>query len=160
MGECYICTLETDNLSNCKCTNMLLHDECQLKIIRTNNNCMKCKVCETEYTNVELKVIETTRLNCRFWFNKEILTHFIEVFILVGGGMVGFYAVTILPFMRLISFFIFGISACVLLIGHIKIHSLIVCIYEEAKKGLYIVDKTEVLKIKSEEDINSITDIV
>lgn len=160
MGECYICAFETDKLSNCKCNNLVLHDECQLRIVSSNNNCMKCKVCDTDYINVELKMVETKRLNCSFWVKKEIVAYYIKIIILYGGGTAGCYLLAILPFMRLISFFIFGVSSGLIIVGTSFVYGLCLCIGEELSNGLYIVDKTEVLKIKNEEDINRITDIV
>lgn len=160
MGECYICTLETDKLSNCKCKNLVLHEECQLKIIMANNNCMKCKVCNTDFTNVELKTIETRRLNCRFWINKEMLIKFIEVIGLFGVGASGLYCLTQLPFMQIVSFFIFGVSSSFIAVGWVFTYTLCFRIIDELSKGLYIVDKTEVLKIKNEEGINRIIELV
>ncbi len=157
MGECYICTLETDNLSNCKCTNMVLHEECQMRIIRANNNCLKCKVCDTEYINVELKTITTKKLNCKFFKRNGIPINILQVLIAGAPGVSGFcYSYESFNDHDYVKGFVMGVSAIFITTSACFIGLLCRRIYRELKKGLYIIETYEVLKIKSEEEINSI----
>ena len=161
MGECYICTLETDNLSNCKCTNMVLHEECQLRIIRANNNCLKCKVCDTEYINVELKTITTKKLNYKFFKRNGIPINILQVLIVGVPGVSGFcYSYGAFNNNAFVKGFVMGVAAIYIMTSTCFIGLLCLRIYRELKKGLYIIETFEVLKIKSKEDIKIITDIV
>ena len=52
LGECYICTLESAQLSPCNCKNMYLHYQCQIKLIHEKGE--KCSVCLEDFNNVEI----------------------------------------------------------------------------------------------------------
>ena len=157
MGECYICTLETNKLSNCKCINMVLHEECQLRIIRSNSNSLKCKVCDTDYINVELKTITTKRLNCEFLKHRGLPLHIFQVIITGAPGVSGFcYSYRAFNDRDYVKGFVMGASAIFITTSMCFIGLLCRYIYIELKKGLYIIETYEVLKIKSEDEINSI----
>ena len=89
-----------------------------------------------------------------------MLIKFIEVIGLFGVGASGLYCLTQLPFMQIVSFFIFGVSSSFIAAGWVFTYTLCFRIMDELSKGLYIVDKTEVLKIKNEEGINRIIELV
>ncbi len=64
MGECYICTLETCELSNCKCKNLFLHKNCKIKLINSRNN-TTCSICNEEYYDIDSIIVNINKMKIR-----------------------------------------------------------------------------------------------
>ncbi len=64
MGECYICTLETCELSNCKCKNLFLHKKCKIKLINSRNN-TTCSICNEEYYDIDSIIVDINKMKIR-----------------------------------------------------------------------------------------------
>jgi len=63
-GECYICTLETDQLSKCKCKKLFLHKECNQNIIKSNHK-FTCSICNEEYENINILLDDINKIKIR-----------------------------------------------------------------------------------------------
>ena len=154
MGECYICTLETDELSKCKCKNMYLHLECQLKILDSRDD-IKCSICLEEYINIDIIIVEKKTIS-----DKGKLLLSIIIAELVGIGTVIFESCILLDMiyndkngredlnereefliLSVIIFFliwiIMGIKVIYMLIKYIIIN-----------KSFYVIENKKIIKIK------------
>tara|TARA_B100000925_G_scaffold291729_1_gene281043 strand:- start:1533 stop:2111 length:579 start_codon:yes stop_codon:yes gene_type:complete len=162
MGECYICTLETNELSKCKCKNMFLHLECQLKLLDKRND-KKCSICLQEYTNINVIIIEKKKISKK---GKKLIL-FIVLEILALGAL--FFEILVLLdivdneddytiniskeedyFILIVTFIMFFI----IIIGTKPIYNLIK--YIIVNKAFFDIEKNEIVTIKLEEDINRI----
>ena len=162
MGECYICTLETNELSKCKCKNMFLHLECQLKLLDKRND-KKCSICLQEYTNINVIKIEKKKISKK---GKKLIL-FIVLEILALGAL--FFEILVLLdivdneddytiniskeedyFILIVTFIMFFI----IIIGTKPIYNLIK--YIIVNKAFFDIEKNEIVTIKLEEDINRI----
>lgn len=67
-NTCYVCYEECQKVSACECKNIYLHDNCQLKIIKSLNS-TECTVCKHEYKNVQIiDKHRYTRYNKNCWY--------------------------------------------------------------------------------------------
>ena len=67
-NTCYVCYEECQKLSACECKYIYLHDNCQLKIIKSLNSTV-CTVCKHEYKNVhQIDKHRYTRYNKNCWY--------------------------------------------------------------------------------------------
>ncbi len=64
MGECYICTLETCELSNCKCKNLFLHKKCKINLVNLTNT-TTCSICNQEYDDIDLIIESINKMKIR-----------------------------------------------------------------------------------------------
>lgn len=162
MGECYICTIETNELSKCKCKNLFLHLECQLKLLDRRDD-IKCSICLEEYRNINVNIVEKKTIS-----DKGKLLLSIIIAEIVGIGTVIFESCILLNMiyndknygenlnereevliLSVIIFFLIGI-----IIGIKTIYILMK--YIIINKAFFDIENKKIIKIKSEEDINRI----
>jgi len=161
MGECYVCTIETNELSKCKCKNMFLHLECQLKLL-DNRHETTCSICLEEYSNINITTIEKKKKISK---KGKKLILFIILEILALGAL--FFEILVLLdivdneedytinidetedyFILIVTFIIFFI----IIIGTKPIYALMK--YIIINKAFFDIEKTKIITIKLEEDIN------
>ena len=95
VGECYICTLENGFVSPCKCKNLFLHPECELKLIKTSNN-MNCSVCKYPYDNI--KIVKKYKYKLSRHCKIVICFYLISLVLLSCGGY--FFTLFMIDFYR------------------------------------------------------------
>jgi hypothetical protein len=156
MMECYICTFETEKLSNCKCKNMVLHEECQLKLINSKNNSIKCSMCNTEYINVALEIVETKTFNCGMLCGEYIIIRALELMIWMFLSSLCIIGHVSLPDILFISFMIDVAALCCIAVSLSYILAICIHVCVKSCTGLYDLHHDVVIKIISEEDINRI----
>ena len=161
MGECYVCTIETNELSKCKCKNMFLHLECQLKLL-DNRDETTCSICLEEYSNINITTIEKKKKISK---KGKKLILFIILEILALGAL--FFEILVLLdivdneedytinidetedyFILIVTFIIFFI----IIIGTKPIYALMK--YIIINKAFFDIEKNKIITIKLEEDIN------
>ncbi len=164
MGECYICTLETNELSKCKCKNMFLHLECQFKLLEKTQDA-RCSICLEEYSNINIVTMEKKKLSKK----SKILILFVTLETLALGALLFeiFVLLNIVDneedntinisqeedlFILIVTFIIFFI----IIIGIKPIYDLIK--YIIINKACFDIEKNEIITIKidEEEGINRI----
>tara|TARA_B100001769_G_C22092130_1_gene589080 strand:- start:1166 stop:1660 length:495 start_codon:yes stop_codon:yes gene_type:complete len=162
IGECYVCTLETHELSKCKCKNMFLHLECQLKLLNTKK-LSKCSICLGEYTNLNVIIIKKKKLskkakNLILFIIFEILAFvalFFEVSVLLNIlNDDEDYTINI---NKEEEYFILIVSITILfliIIACKPIYNLMK--YIIINKAFFYIEKKEIITIKTDEDINRI----
>jgi len=161
-GDCYICTLETNELSKCKCKNMFLHLKCQLKLVDVKKD-TRCSICLEEYSNLNVIIVKKKKLS----YKSKILLLFIIIEIIVFGGLI-FELSVLLNIVdndtdytedidKVEEYVILGVIiffSLLLMIGFKPIYSLMK--YIIINKSFYDIKKTKIINIKFEEDINTI----
>ena len=162
MGECYICTLETNEFSKCKCKNMFLHLECQFKLLEKTQNA-RCSVCLEEYSNINIETIEKKKLSKK----SKILILYV-ILEIIGFGVLIFELYILLNIVdndidytedidKVEEYVILGVIlffSLLLMIGFKSIYSL--AKYIIINKSFYDIKKSKIINIKFEEDINTI----
>ena len=161
MGECYVCAIETNELSKCKCKNMFLHLECQLKLL-DNRYETTCSICLEEYSNINITTIEKKKKISK---KGKKLILFIILEILALGAL--FFEILVLLdivdneedytinideiedyFILIVTFIIFFI----IIIVTKPIYALMK--YIIINKAFFDIEKNKIITIKLEEDIN------
>ena len=159
MEDCYVCTLKTNKLSKCKCKNMFLHLECQLKLLNKSND-TRCSICLGEYSNITYSIVKKKSISDKG--RKLLLIITLETIVitaliielcillnLIDNNIKNINEkeeYIILAFIQFIFIMdCLGLKAIYILMKSITINN-----------SFFTIEMQKIIKIKSEEDINRI----